>query len=138
MEAHVLQFAIKLELNQGKNRTPSANDMDSLRPIQRSQSHDFVRSTLKTTDIPLDVRYKGLVGGKIPLCHNIFKGEPLDNEGLMRKSFLLELNCILLCLQIPLHDTSHLCGVYDFLYIQLANWVPINYTYQVNHLTPNI
>ena len=34
---------------------------EKLRPIQRSQSHDFVRYTLKTTDIPLDVRYKGLV-----------------------------------------------------------------------------
>ena len=86
---------------QGKNRTPSANDMDSLRPIQRSQSHDFVRYTLKTTDIPLDVRYKGLVGGKIPLCHNIFKGEPLDNEWLIRKSFCASIRSAIKTTNIP-------------------------------------
>ena len=51
-----------------------------LRPIQRSQSHDFVRYTLKTTDIPLDVTYNVGVGGYIPLSHNTLKGEPLDNE----------------------------------------------------------
>ena len=27
-----------------------------------------------------------MVGGYIPLCRNIFKGEPLDNEGLIRNS----------------------------------------------------
>ena len=58
-----------------------------LRPIQRSQSHGFVGYTLKTTDIPLDVTYNVGVGGYIPLSHNTLKGEPLDNELLIRKSF---------------------------------------------------
>ena len=92
--------------------------MDSLRPIQRSRSHDFVRYTLKTTDIPLDVRYKGLVGGKIPLCHNILKGEPLDNEGLMRKSFFASIRSALKTTNEPLDE------IYNVLvgcYIPLCN-----------------
>ena len=36
-----------------------------------------------------------MVGGKIPLCHNIFKGEPLDIEGLMRKFFFASIKCAL-------------------------------------------
>ena len=101
--------------HQGKNRTPSANDM---RPIQRSQSHDFVRYTLKTTDIPLDVRYKGLVGGKIPLCPNIVKGEPHDNEGLMRKFFFASIRCALKTSNEPL-DVNY--NVLVGCYIPLCN-----------------
>ena len=48
------------------------------------------------------MRYKGLVGGKIPLCHNILEGEPLDNEGLMRKSFFASIRCTLKTTNEPL------------------------------------
>ena len=71
------------------------NSLEAVEEFKTDFSHlcsfdkDFVGNTLKTTDIPLDVRYKGLVGCKIPLCkiplcHNTFMGEPLYNEGLIR------------------------------------------------------
>ena len=73
-----------------------------LRPIQRSLSHGFVGYTLKTTDIPLDVTYNVGVGGYFPLSHNTLKGEPLDNEGLMRKSFFASIRCALRTTNEPL------------------------------------
>ena len=102
--------------------------MDSLlRPIQRSQSHYFVRYTLKTTDIPLDVRYKGLVGGKIPLCHNILKGEPLDNEGLIRKSFRASIRCALKTTNEPLDMTYNvMVGCYIPLCHNILKGVPLD------------
>ena len=62
------------------------------------------------------MRYKGLVGGKIPLCHNIFKVEPLDIEGLMRKSFLASIRCALKTTNEPL-DVN-----YVYLYIVVEKW----------------
>ena len=41
----------------------------------------------QTTNEPLDVIYNVPVGCYVPLCTNDLKGEPLDNEGVMRKSF---------------------------------------------------
>ena len=64
----------------------------------------------------LDVRYKGLVGCKIPLCHNIVKGEPLDNEELMRKSFFACIRCALKTTNEPLDVTYNvLVGCYILL-----------------------
>ena len=49
-----------------------------------------IRCAPKTTSEPLDVIYNVLVGCYIPLCLNTLKGEPLDNEGLMSKSFFCQ------------------------------------------------
>ena len=64
-----------------------------------------IRCALKTTNEPLDVIYNVLVGCYIPLCNNDLKGEPLDNEGVMRKSFRASIRCAC-ALQIT-NEPSH-------------------------------
>ena len=70
------------------NHTPSTKpilpERVTLPSWNKIPNPDFVRYTLKTTDVPSDVRYNAPVGYYIQLHHNT-EG-PLDNEGLIRNS----------------------------------------------------
>ena len=72
------------------------------------------------------MRYRGRVGCKIPLCHYI-KGEPLDNEGLIRKSFCASFRCALKTTNEPLDVTYNvMVGCYIPLCHNITKGEPLD------------
>ena len=98
---------------------PSGNEIPNPLGVTGNELHDgaesgpvdrdgVIKSSLKTTDIPSDVRYKAPVGYYIQLHHNT--EAPLDNEGLITNSICMSVSYTLMChqMQFPswvLHST---------------------------------